>query len=59
MGKSVGLTIDRELQFIAKEAIKQAVKENGADYASVVAMNPRNGEVLALENYPPMTRMCG
>ncbi len=52
MGKSVGLTIDRELQFIAKEAIKQAVKENGADYASVVAMNPRNGEVLALENYP-------
>lgn len=52
MGKSVGLTIDRELQFIAREAIKQAVKENGADYASVVAMNPRTGEVLALENYP-------
>ena len=52
MGKSVGLTIDRELQFIAKEAIKQAVKENGADHASVVAMNPRTGEVLALENYP-------
>jgi cell division protein FtsI (penicillin-binding protein 3) len=52
MGRSVGLTIDRQLQFIAKEAIQQAVKENGADYASVVAMNPRTGEVLALENYP-------
>jgi cell division protein FtsI (penicillin-binding protein 3) len=52
MGKSVGLTIDRELQFIAKEALKQAVKENGADHGSAVAMNPRTGEILALENYP-------
>ncbi len=52
MGKSVGLTIDRELQFIAKEALRRAVKENGADHGSVVAMNPRTGEVLALENYP-------
>ena len=52
MGKSVGLTIDRELQFIAKEALKQAVRENSADHASLVAMNPRTGEVLALENYP-------
>jgi cell division protein FtsI (penicillin-binding protein 3) len=34
------------------EASRQAAKENDADYASVVAMNPRNGEVLALENYP-------
>jgi cell division protein FtsI (penicillin-binding protein 3) len=52
MGKSVGLTIDRELQFIAKEALKQAVIENHADHASLVAMNPRTGEILALENYP-------
>ena len=52
MGKSVGLTIDRELQFIAKGALKQALRETGADHASAVAMNPRTGEVLALENYP-------
>ena len=52
MGKSVGLTIDRELQFIAKEALKQAVKENHADHGSLVAMNPSTGEILALENYP-------
>ena len=52
MGKSFGLTIDRELQFIAKEALRLAVKENNADHASVVAMNPRTGEILALENYP-------
>jgi cell division protein FtsI (penicillin-binding protein 3) len=52
MGKNVGLTIDRELQFIGREALKQAVKENHADHASLVAMDPRTGEVLALENYP-------
>ena len=52
MGKSLGLTIDRELQFIAKQALAQAVKENNADHASVVAINPRTGEILALENYP-------
>ena len=52
MGKSIGLTIDRELQFIGKEALAQAVKENHADHASLVAMDPRTGEILALENYP-------
>jgi cell division protein FtsI (penicillin-binding protein 3) len=52
MGKSIGLTIDSELQFIGKEALRQAVRENHADYASLVAMNPLTGEILALENYP-------
>jgi cell division protein FtsI (penicillin-binding protein 3) len=52
MGKSIGLTIDRELQFIGKEALAQAVKENHADHASLVAIDPRTGEILALENYP-------
>jgi len=52
MGKSIGLTIDRELEFIGKEALAQAVKENHADHASLVAMDPRTGEILALENYP-------
>ncbi len=52
MGKSIGLTIDRKLQFIAKEALEEAVKENHADHASLVAMDPRTGEILALENDP-------
>jgi cell division protein FtsI (penicillin-binding protein 3) len=52
MGKSIGLTIDRELQYTGKEALAKAVKENHADHASLVAMDPRTGEILALENYP-------
>ncbi len=51
-GKNIGLTIDRELQYVAKEALKEAVVKNHADHGSLVAMNPNTGEVLALENYP-------
>lgn len=52
IGKSVGLTIDRELQYIAQEALRAAVLANHADHGSLVAMDPRTGAVLALENYP-------
>lgn len=51
-GKNIGLTIDREVQFVAKEALKEAVIKNHADHGSLLAMNPNTGEVLALENYP-------
>ena len=52
IGKNIGLTIDRELQYVAQEALKQAVIHNHAEHGSVVAMDPKTGEVLALENYP-------
>jgi cell division protein FtsI (penicillin-binding protein 3) len=52
MGRNIGLTIDRELQYVAKEALKAAVIHNHAEHGSLVAMNPKTGEVLALENYP-------
>ncbi len=52
MGKTIGLTIDSELQHLAHDALKAAVTENHAEHGSLVAMNPKTGEVLALENYP-------
>ena len=52
MGKNLGLTIDRELQYIAQQSLKAAVLQNHAERGSLVAMNPRTGEILALENYP-------
>jgi cell division protein FtsI (penicillin-binding protein 3) len=52
MGKNVGLTIDRELQYIAQESLKAAVIQNHAEHGSLIAVNPRTGEILALENYP-------
>lgn len=51
-GKNIGLTIDRQLSHVAQEALEKAVVENHADHGSLVAVDPRTGEVLALENYP-------
>ncbi len=51
-GKTIGLTIDSELQHLAHDVLKAAVLENHAEHGSLVAMDPKTGEVLALENYP-------
>lgn len=52
MGKDIGLTIDRQLSHVAQDALQQAVIENHAEHGSLIALDPRSGEVLALENYP-------
>ncbi len=39
-GKDVGLTIDRELQFVAKRALRDAVVKNHADHGSLIAIAP-------------------
>lgn len=51
-GKNIGLTIDSQLQYVAEAALKAAVIANHAEHGSLVAMNPKTGEVLALANYP-------
>ena len=52
VGKNITLTIDSHLQHVAEEALKSAVVTNHADHGSIVAMDPRTGEILALANYP-------
>jgi cell division protein FtsI (penicillin-binding protein 3) len=51
-GVDVQLTIDRDIQFAAERAIAAKVRETAADSGTVVAMDPRTGEVLALATYP-------
>ena len=51
-GVDVQLTVDRDIQFIAERAIRAKVNESGAESGTVVAMDPRTGEVLALATYP-------
>jgi cell division protein FtsI (penicillin-binding protein 3) len=51
-GVDVQLTIDRDIQFAAERAISAKVRESGAESGTVVAMDPRTGEVLALATYP-------
>ncbi len=51
-GSSLVLTIDREIQSMAERVIDNAVKDNGADSGSIIIMDPRNGEILAMASTP-------
>ncbi len=51
-GASLQLTIDERIQFVAERELKAAVEKHHCRSGSVVVMNPYNGEVLALANYP-------
>jgi cell division protein FtsI (penicillin-binding protein 3) len=52
VGASLELTIDQYLQNIAERELEAGVREFGAAGGSVVIMDPRTGEILALANAP-------
>ncbi|WP_186143176.1 peptidoglycan D,D-transpeptidase FtsI family protein [Burkholderia gladioli] len=51
-GATVELTIDRRVQQLANAQLKAAVLANHAQAGSVVVLDARSGEILALANYP-------
>ncbi len=51
-GANITLTIDPNLQYDVEKALDAAMKSSGAKTGSVVAMNPYNGDVLAMANRP-------
>ncbi|HLJ44738.1 MAG TPA: penicillin-binding protein [Bryobacteraceae bacterium] len=51
-GQNVKLTIDSRIQYIAEIELEKAVKEHHCHTGSLVAMNPKTGEILAMANYP-------
>ena len=54
-GQRLRLTLDLKLQRAANDAIARGVaaaSQNGAKAGAFVAMDPRNGEILALGSYP-------
>ena len=51
-GASVVLTLDEKIQYVAERELKVAIKKTHALAGTVVVMNPNNGEVLALANWP-------
>jgi cell division protein FtsI (penicillin-binding protein 3) len=46
------LTIDRRIQQLAYAQLKEAIAKHRAEAGSVVVLDARNGEILALANYP-------
>jgi len=51
-GRDIALSIDMRLQYLAYRELKDAMKRFGADSGSVVMLDVRSGEVLAMVNQP-------
>ena len=51
-GHDVRLTLDWGLQYAAEEALQRAVTEHRGQGGSIVALDVRSGEVLAMASYP-------
>ena len=53
MGESLVLSIDVNIQSIVQKYLEEACIDNKCtDGGSIIAMNPKNGDILALANYP-------
>ncbi|GLW12174.1 cell division protein [Microtetraspora sp. NBRC 13810] len=53
-GREVRLTIDRDIQWAAQQAIADQVKATGARSGSVIIMDVRDGRILAMANAPEL-----
>jgi cell division protein FtsI (penicillin-binding protein 3) len=51
-GTNLVLTIDERIQYIAERTLARAVREHDAGTGSLIVMDPRTGDILALANYP-------
>ena len=51
-GNDLALSIDLRLQYLAYRELKEAVKAHGAQSGSVVLLDAKTGEVLAMANQP-------
>jgi len=51
-GSAVRLTLDRDIQWSAQQAITQAVASTGADGGTAIVMDPHTGEVIAMAEAP-------
>ena len=51
-GDDVYLTIDRSLQYLAETDLQAAIEQYKLPGGSLIIMNPRNGEILAMASYP-------
>lgn len=51
-GRSLVLTIDRTVQFLVEQELKDAVEKYNAKSGTVIIIEPSTGEVVSLANYP-------
>jgi len=51
-GADIVLTIDRDVQFLVERELQLAITETGAIGGTIIVMNPRNGDILAMAGWP-------
>lgn len=51
-GKDLQLSVDRQLQYFADKALKNAISTHDAESGSVIVMDVGTGEIMAMVNYP-------
>lgn len=51
-GSDLVLTIDRNIQYVVEQHLKEALVEHGAVSGSIIVMNPRTGAILAMAAEP-------
>lgn len=53
-GTSLILTINRDLQDAVEKILDQSLYEYGAQHGTIIVMNPKNGDILAMASTPRM-----
>ena len=51
-GKDLTVSLDRNIQMYATQLARQAYETKEADSVSILVMDPRNGEILSMVNWP-------
>lgn len=51
-GENLVTTIDAVLQQYAEQILEKAVETKSANSGTIIALNPQNGEIYAMANYP-------
>jgi len=51
-GKNIVMSLDRNVQSRVEQALADGLKRTGATEGSVLVMNPNNGQVMAMANFP-------
>jgi cell division protein FtsI (penicillin-binding protein 3) len=51
-GRDITLSIDRRVQFLAYNELKNTIEQSDADSGSMVIIDVRTGEILAMVNWP-------
>ncbi|MEX1020514.1 MAG: penicillin-binding protein 2, partial [Litorilinea sp.] len=52
VGKDLVLSMDRTMQWIAREELARGIEEYGAQSGSVIVLEPNSGAILAMVNLP-------